>query len=96
MEDHLFNDLKRWRIADVVWDGGTTNQQAVLFALWPYKIVRPGDLSDGKFLYRRLMLRGTKLNNYKAPIVFTLSMYYPSMPGDALTGNPLLENNPNH
>lgn len=96
MEDHRFNDLKRWRIADTVWDGSTANPEAVLYALWPYRIVRPGDPSDGKYLYRRLRLRGTKLNNYKAPIVFTLSMYYPSMPGDALGNNPLLENNPNH
>ena len=96
MEDHRFNDLKRWRIADAIWDGSTANPEAVLYALWPYRIVRPGDPSDGKYLYRRLRLRGTKLNNYKAPIVFTLSMYYPSMPGDALGNNPLLENNPNH
>lgn len=96
MEDHRYNDLKRWRIADVVWDGSTTNTQSVLYALWPYKIVRPGDASDGKYLYRRLRLRGTKTGYYKAPISFTLSMYYPSMPADALSSNPLLENNPNH
>ena len=95
-EDHRFNDLKRWRIADEVWDGSTTNPESVLYALWPYRIVRPGDPSDGRYLYRRLRLRGTKLNNYKAPIVFSLSMYYPSFPGDALGSNSLLENNPNH
>jgi len=96
MEDHRFNDLRRWRIADVIWDGSTANQQAVLYALWPYRIVRPGDPSDGKYIYRRLRLRGTKLSNYKAPIVFTLSMYYPAIPADARSNNPLLENNPNH
>lgn len=95
-EDHRFNDLKRWRIADETWNGSTTNQQAVLYALWPYRVVRPGDPSDGKYLYRRLRLRGTKLNNYKAPIIFSLALYYPSFPGDALSNNHLLENNPNH
>jgi len=96
MEDHRYNDLKRWRIADVVWDGSTTNPQSVLYALWPYRIVRPGDASDGKYLFRRLRVRGTKQGYYKAPVSFTLSMYYPAMPADALSNNPLLGNNPNH
>lgn len=95
-EDHRFNDLKRWRIADEVWNGSTSNPQAVLYALWPYKIYRPNHADNGKFLYRRLRLRGTKLSNYKEPIRFSLAMYYPSFPSTAAGNNPLLEPNPNH
>ncbi len=95
-EDHRYNDLKRWRLADELWNGSNTNPQAVLYALWPYKISRPGHSSDGKYLYRRLRLRGTKSTVSKDPLRFTLGMYYPILPS-ALTGtNPLLEPNPNH
>jgi len=96
-EDHRFNDLRRWRIADEVWNGNQNNDQAVLYALWPYKIYRPGHASDGKWLFRRLRIRGTKTINgaYKQPLRFSLGLYYSAIPGDALSNNPLLEKNPN-
>src|SRR5690606_6061634 len=53
-EDHRYNDLRRWRIADEVWNGSANNASAVLYALWPYKIYRPGHASHEKYLFRRL------------------------------------------
>jgi len=96
-EDHRFNDLRRWRIADELWNGSQNNSQAVLYALWPYKIYRPGHASHEKWLFRRLRIRGTKTINgaIKQPLRFTLGLYYAAMPGDALSNNPLLEKNPN-
>ena len=96
-EDHRFYDAKRWRIADQIWNGSPSNPTAVLYALWPYKIYRPGNPSDGKWLYRRLRLRGTHIINgaVKQPLKFNLGVYYSAFPGDALGNNPLLEKNPN-
>lgn len=97
-EDHRYNDLRRWRIADEVWNGSAGNPSAVLYALWPYKIYRPGHPSHEKYLFRRLRLRGTKTINgaFKQPLRFTLGLYYSAIPADALSNNPLLEKNPNH
>lgn len=97
-EDHRFYDVKRWRIADEIWNGSQTNPTAVIYALWPYKIYRPGNATDGKWIYRRLRLRGTHVINgaVRQPLRFNLGVYYSEIPGDALGNNTLLEKNPNH
>jgi hypothetical protein len=96
-EDHRFYDTKRWRIADEIWNGSLNSNTAVLYALWPYKIYRPGHATDGKWIYRRLRLRGTHIINgaIKQPLKFNVGLYYSEIPGDALGNNPLLEKNPN-
>src|SRR5690606_15075832 len=97
-EDHRYNDLRRWRIADEVWNGSASNTNAVLYALWPYKIYRPGHATHEQYLFRRLRVRGTKTINgaFKQPLRFTLGLYYSAIPADALSNNALLEKNPNH
>ncbi len=97
-EDHRFYDVKRWRTADEIWNGSQTNPSAVLYALWPYRIYRPGHETDGKWLFRRLRLRGTHIVNGagRQPLKFNLGVYYSDIPGNALGNNPLLEKNPNH
>lgn len=94
-EDHRYNDLKRWRIADDVWAYDSNNPTSVMYGLWPYKIYAPGDDSNGKWIYRKVKLehRGntTQLGR---PLNFDRKMYYASYPMNE--GNPYIEKNPNH
>lgn len=40
-EDQRYFDLKRWRIADDVWDGDESeNSTAVVYGLYPYRIAK--------------------------------------------------------
>lgn len=94
-EDHRYNDLKRWRMADEVWDYNTSNEQAMTYGLWPYRVYAPGDERDGKWLYRRVLIehRGAK-DIANDPIKFDNTMYYATYPKD--DGNPYIVTNPNH
>ena len=40
-EDHRYEDLKRWRVADEWWFNDQANQTATIYVLWPYKIYAP-------------------------------------------------------
>ncbi|MFV0468501.1 MAG: RagB/SusD family nutrient uptake outer membrane protein [Dysgonomonas sp.] len=93
-EDHRYDDLKRWRIADEVWAYDRNNENAVMYGLWPYKIYAPGDPADGKWIYRKVKIehRGTESDKGR-PINFTVSMYYATYPMN--DGNPYIEKNPN-
>ncbi len=89
-EDHRYNDLKRWRIADEIWNNDSNSPTAMLYGLWPYKIYAPSDPSiDGKWIYRKV-----KLDHRSGPIYFDLKMYYATYPINK--GNPYVEPNPNH
>lgn len=94
-EDHRYNDLKRWRTADEVWEYNTNNESAMTHGLWAYRIYAPGDERDGKWLYRRVKIehRGS-LNIANDPINFDNTMYYATYPKD--DGNPYIVINPNH
>lgn len=95
-EDHRYNDLKRWRIADEVWKYDVENETAMTYGLWPYKIYAPEDETiNGKWIYRRVLIehRGsTSITN--DPINFDNTMYYANYPKD--DGNPYIVLNPNH
>lgn len=94
-EDHRYNDLKRWRIADEVWEYNTANESAMTYGLWPYRIYAPGDPNDGKWIYRRVLVEHRGSNNIaNDPIKFDNTMYYASYPKD--DGNPYIVLNPNH
>lgn len=88
-EDHRFYDVKRWRIGDKLFDGNTNTSTAVMYALWPYQIYRPGHESDGKYIYRRLTAP-KKLN----PLRFLNGNYYGAISTELLSNNKLLIKNP--
>lgn len=90
-EDHRYFDLKRWRIADRVWDGLDTNPVAVVHGLYPYRIYRPGHPDDGKFIYDRV--RPTR---FKRPRFFRQANYYSSIEQAVLNNNPKIVKNPFH
>lgn len=88
-EDSRFYDVKRWRIGDQLFNGNTNTPTAVMYALWPYQIYRPGHEDDGKYIFRRLVAP-QKLN----PLRFLPANYYGSIADDVLSNNKLLIKNP--
>lgn len=94
-EDHRYNDLKRWRIADEVWRYDNTNETSVLKALWPYKVYAPGDADNGKWIYRKVFVdRRGSFDFHRKPLNFDNTMFYATYP--QTPGNPYIEKNPNH
>src|SRR5690606_2480832 len=53
-EDHRFFDLKRWRIAHLIWNGSESGVNAVVRGLYSYRIVRPGHPDHEKSSLRPL------------------------------------------
>ncbi|MBA4140452.1 MAG: RagB/SusD family nutrient uptake outer membrane protein, partial [Segetibacter sp.] len=65
-EGHNLFDMKRWRIAHIVWDGTkmtvadllsnigneSTKRNTQPYALWPYKYYEPGSPNNGKWIYK--------------------------------------------
>lgn len=94
-EDHRYYDMKRWRIADEIWDGQWNSKTARMVGLWPYKVYAPGTPDNGKWLFRRVYIehRGDDINK-GLPIRFGRDMYYATYP--QTEGNPCIEKNPLH
>lgn len=89
-EDHRIWDLIRWRIADQVWNGNTTNPNAMVYALYPYRVVRPGDAArDGKYVFVKMVAP-----RFRAPRFFQVQNYYTFIPQNVMDNNPLLVRNP--
>ncbi len=88
-EDHRFWDLKRWRIADQVWNGNVNNPNSVLYALYPYRVIRPGDPRHGKYVFDKL-----QAPRFVAPRFFQARNYYNFIPQNVLDNNPLIVRNP--
>jgi hypothetical protein len=91
-EDHRVWDLKRWRIADKVWDGQSTNPNAVVYALYPYRIIRTGDAArDGKYVFVKMVAP-----RFKAPRFFQMGNYYSAIDQGIINNNPKIVRNPFH
>jgi starch-binding outer membrane protein, SusD/RagB family len=89
-EDHRVWDLKRWRIADQVWNGTLTSPDAMVYALYPYRIVRPGDAArDGKYVFVKMVAP-----RIRAPRFFQIFNYYSSIDQSVLNNNPKITRNP--
>ncbi|WP_375436114.1 RagB/SusD family nutrient uptake outer membrane protein [uncultured Hymenobacter sp.] len=88
-EDHRVWDLKRWRIAHQVWNGDPNNYNAVAYVLYPYRVVRPGDPRDGKYVYERLVAP-----RFRTPRNFQLLNYYTFIGQGLIGSNPKLVRNP--
>lgn len=91
-EDHRVWDLKRWRIAHQVWNGDVASPNANVFALYPYRIVRPGDATrDGKYVFVKLVAP-----RFRAPRFFQMGNYYSSIDQSVINNNPKIVRNPFH
>jgi hypothetical protein len=90
-EDHRLWDVIRWRIADKIWDGTTGNANANIYALYPYRIVRPGHANDGKYVFDKIVAP-----RFKVPRFFRPGNYYSSIAQDVLNNNSKIIPNPFH
>lgn len=90
-EDHRYFDLKRWRIADKVWNGSNDNENAVVHGLYPYRVIRPGHADHGKFLFEKM--RPTR---FKRARFFRPANYYASIEQRVIDNNPKIVKNPFH
>jgi hypothetical protein len=89
-EDHRVWDLKRWRIADKLWNGDRNNPNAMLYGLYPYRVVKPGDPArDGKYVFDKIIPP-----RFQAPRFFQVQNYYSSIEQNVLNNNPKIVRNP--
>jgi hypothetical protein len=88
-EDHRVWDLKRWRIAHELWNGSTSNPNAMMYALYPYRVIRPGDPRDGKYIFMKMIAP-----RFRAPRLFQLGNYYSSIDQAVINNNPKIVRNP--
>lgn len=91
-EDHRLWDLKRWRIADRVWNGNSSNPDAMVYALYPYRVVRPGDPArNGKYVFVKMIAP-----RFRSPRFFQMGNYYSSIDQAVINNNPKIIKNPFH
>ncbi|GET23981.1 RagB/SusD family nutrient uptake outer membrane protein [Prolixibacter sp. NT017] len=99
-EGHELWDMKRWRLAHIVWNGEslplTTKPWKAdevsnrVFGLWPYKYYAPGDPNDGKYVYvQHLPAQVTGADRFR------LGNYYSKISDEILNNNPQIVRNPN-
>jgi len=88
-ENHRYWDLKRWRLAHIVWNGVINSPTAQQFALFPYLVVAPGTPNDGKYVFDRLVF-----SNSLHPRFFELRNYYNFIELGWQNANPKIVLNP--
>lgn len=88
-EDHRYWDLKRWRLADKVWNGNNNDAQARHRRLWPYRVVAPGDPNNGKWIFVEDFFFMSPNARY-----FKMQNYYNFLNLDWINNNPKLVKNP--
>ncbi|WP_254562750.1 RagB/SusD family nutrient uptake outer membrane protein [Dyadobacter diqingensis] len=90
-EDHRVWDLKRWRIAHEVWNGNASNPDAMIYALYPYRVVRPGHATHGKYVFDKIVAP-----RFRAPRFFQMGNYYSAIAQSVIDNNPKIVRNPFH
>jgi len=90
-EDHRFFDLKRWRVAHQVWNGNENNENAVVYGLYSYRIIRPGHADNNKFIFEKI--RPTRFRRAR---MFRMANYYSSIDQNVINNNPKIVRNPFH
>lgn len=88
-EDHRFWDLKRWRLADKIWNGVSGDANAQLWALYPYRVNAPGDAHDKQWVYIK-----QKVYTEPYPLNFLTKNYYNFIDLNWRNNNPKLVLNP--
>lgn len=93
-------NMKRWRLAHKIWDGGKTDLKNPVnpwaastkpWGLWPYKVYHPGHSDHGKWIFMRVLS-----SEVEAADRFRLGNYYSKISENVLSHNPKLVPNPNH
>lgn len=102
-EGHTLFDMKRWRLAHIVWDGNkmtvadllsnigkATKRNTQPYGLWPYKYYNPGNANNNKWLFK-IVLPGSVTGANS----FQFGNYYSQIGNDILSANPLIVKQPN-
>ena len=102
-EGHILFDMKRWRLAHIVWDGTPTNlsdlktnigaaskRSTQPWGLWPYHYYNPGNPNDGKWVFREVLPSlVTGVNR------FQFGNYYSFINDNIRAANPKIVKQPN-
>lgn len=88
-EDHRYWDMKRWRLADKVWNGVQDDANAQQWALYPYKVNAPGNSNDGKWVFVKRQVNTEPYARY-----FQMKNYYNFVNLDWVNNNPKFVKNP--
>lgn len=88
-EDHRYWDLKRWRLADKIWNGIQNDPKAQQYALFPYLINDPGNPNNGKWVFDKIP---THMSPY--PRYFQMRNYYNFIDQGWIDNNPKIVKNP--
>jgi hypothetical protein len=92
-------DLRRWRLAGKIWNGGKTDLKdpgnpwapsTKPWGLWPYKVYDPGKPDNGKWIFKHVLPSEVTAAHH-----FRLGNYYSAIPGNVLGSNPEIVQNPN-
>ena len=99
-EGHELWDMKRWRLAHIVWNGQSTelttkpgkadDVSTRVFGMWPYRYYNPGGANDGKYVFKKV-IPAQVTNAHR----FRLGNYYSNINNTILSNNPLIVRNPN-
>jgi hypothetical protein len=102
-EGHFFYDMKRWRLAHIVLNGVPIDETGITenigsatkihtqpYGFWPYKIYDPGNVNDGKYIYK--IIRPIKVTGADR---FQFGNYYSAISQDIINNNPKIVKNPN-
>jgi starch-binding outer membrane protein, SusD/RagB family len=71
-EDHRIWDLKRWRLAHIIWNGVVDDPNAQARSLYAYKINIPGDPNHGKWVFEK----NRAYRRVTTPFTFDVTAYY--------------------
>ncbi|NII28208.1 RagB/SusD family nutrient uptake outer membrane protein [Pseudoflavitalea sp. X16] len=102
-EGHYLFDMKRWRLAHIVWDGNAmtaadlvsnigsaTKRNTQPWGLWPYKVFDPTSPNNGKWIFKEVLP-----NRVLASDRFRFGNYYSYIGDDIINNNPQIVRNPN-
>jgi len=102
-EGHTLFDMKRWRLAHIVWDGNTMDVADLIsnignakkhntqpFGLWPYKYYNPGNANNGKWIFKEVKPSPVTGSNR-----FQFGNYYSQISDDVISKNPKIVKQPN-
>lgn len=102
-EGHKLFDLKRWRIAHIVWNGDPTSlsdlksnigkatqKSTQPWGLWSYKIYNPGNPNNGKWVFKEVLPAVVTGANR-----FQLGNYYTFINDNIRAANPKIVRQPN-
>jgi len=102
-EGHTLFDMKRWRLAHIVWDGAqmtvndltsdigsATKRNTQPFGLWPYKYYNPGNVNNGKWLFKEV-----KPSAVTGSSRFQFGNYYSQIGDNVTSANPKIVKQPN-